>query len=428
MSEQLLNLQLAKYLRTRALTSPWKIEPCLRTDFTAVVVIPALAEFETLPETLAALGRNPLSALAETLIVVVVNHRASASATHKVDNRKTLAWLKTQPCPGLNLAWVDACSSGRELPDKDGVGLARKIGCDLALSHLDWTASPLVIALDADTLVDASYLPAIFAHFRRNSSAGTYLPFRHQTADTPAQEAAMRRYELYLRSYQFGLQLAGSPYAFIALGSALACRAQAYVAAGGMKRRLAGEDFYFLQQLVKTGGVSALCGTLVKPAARYSARVPFGTGQALSAEVEEGRQLYQFVSHAGFAVLNGWLSLIQSQPAAQADRLLACAEQLSPLLRQYLDETGFAAAWDRLQQNAGRGSLLTAFHHWFDGLRTRQLLMRLETASPPLPPEGLVAELLAAGGYPGLYKGVDQLQFLEQQQGVPAQEPREKTG
>jgi len=47
------------------------------------------------------------------------------------------------------------------------------------------------------------------------------------------------------------LQQAGSPYAYHTIGSAFACRAEAYIAAGGMNRRHAAEDFYFLQQLAK---------------------------------------------------------------------------------------------------------------------------------------------------------------------------------
>jgi len=419
--------KLEKYLHTRALTSPWQLDNCSRTDFGAAIVIPALAEAESLPETLNSLGNNPPELLARTLIVVVVNHQLSASPAQKADNRKTLAWLKSRPLPQLNLAWVDACSDGRELPDKDGVGLARKLGFDLALSRLDWSGAALLISLDADSLVAPNYLHAIFEHFHLNPCAGAYLPFQHQQAETPAQEAVIRNYELYLRSYQFGLTWAGSPYAFIAIGSALACRAQAYVAVGGMKRRLAGEDFYFLQQLVKTGGVAALNGTLVRPAARYSARVPFGTGRALEAEVEAGQRLYQFVSCAAFGVLKHWLELVGREQRTDAANILTQATELSPGLGQFLKEADFPDIWHKLQQNAGRASVLPGFHSWFDGLRTRRLLTRLGADMSGQPQESLVAELLTAGGYPGVQVSAEQLKLLEQLQGVPSREPKEKT-
>ena len=62
---------------------------------------------------------------------------------------------------GLQLAWIDASSPGRELPAAGGVGLARKIGCDSVLQTLAEarcrraaSAPPTVLfQLDADTLV-----------------------------------------------------------------------------------------------------------------------------------------------------------------------------------------------------------------------------------------------------------------------------------
>ncbi len=52
------NLPLKKYLGSRAVTSPWEIEGDYAGEFSAAVVIPALAERETLPVTLAGLNSN----------------------------------------------------------------------------------------------------------------------------------------------------------------------------------------------------------------------------------------------------------------------------------------------------------------------------------------------------------------------------------
>ncbi len=412
--------KLDKYLRNRAIISPWQLAGCVRSDFTAAVVIPALAEAEALPQTLAALNRNPGDFLEQTLILIVVNQRSAAAEPQKNNNQRTLDWLHSIPYPGLNLAWVDAASPGLELPDNDGVGLARKIGFDLVLKHLDPGCDPLLISLDADTLVAANYLPAIFAHFRTDSAAGVYLPFRHQAAPTLAEEESIRCYELYLRSYLFGLQWAGSPYAFTSIGSALACRAAAYVAAGGMKKKQAGEDFYFLQQLVKTGTLKPLDGTVVRPSPRFSARVPFGTGRTVQSEVEDGKRLYLFVSLASFRILRDWLTLVGRSTNLTAVEVLRHAEELSPELGLFLNEIDFAEAWHKLLINNGPARLLAAWHNWFDGLRTRQLLGRLEERLLNADPERLVFELLEAGGYPDQTQRSQQLQLLEQLQGVPA--------
>ena len=42
----------------------------------------------------------------------------------------------------------------------------------------------------------------------------------------------------------------------------MTCTAKSYVATGGMNRRMAGEDFYFLQKLAKTDGVDLRVGKL----------------------------------------------------------------------------------------------------------------------------------------------------------------------
>jgi len=388
------------------------------SSYRAAIVIPALAESAALPKTLASLVRNPPELLQQTLIVVVVNNRAEASAEQRQDNQQTLNWLQSNAYPQLQLACVDAASPGLEIPAREGVGLVRKIGFDLALQHLDWSQKPLLISLDADTLVADNYLTAIFNHFQEAQSGGATVPFRHQPAIEPQQEKAVRHYELYLRSYLFGLQMSASPYAYHTIGSAFACRAEAYYQAGGMNRRQAGEDFYFLQQLAKTAGVTMLTGTLVFPSPRYSERVPYGTGKAVQGLVDEGRELFNFSTVGAFTVLQKWLELAASCLDSSAERLLLKADDLSPLLRQFLQELDFAVNWSRLQENhAQPAKRLLAFHCWFDALRSRQLLTRLDTGCSR-PAAALVAELLAWGGYPQVSRIDEQLRLLEQLQGV----------
>jgi len=411
-----LNRSLQKYLRTRAVTAPWRINGCARTDFSAAVVIPALAESKSLPETLKSLATNPAADLHRTLVLIVVNNRLDADDELRNDNRQTLDWLQANPDPQLNLAWVDAGSPGLELPANEGVGLARKIGFDLALSRLDWSASPFLVSLDADTLVDDKYLPSIFNHFRNSRVGGATLPFKHQPGETPEQEAAIRRYELYLRSYLFGLQQAGSPYAYPTIGSAFACTASNYVAAGGMNRRLAAEDFYFLQQLAKTSGIELVRGTLVKPSSRSSSRASFGTGKAVQDQMEQQRSHFQFVSAQSFQVLKNWLTLVDAQWQAPAQDLLESATELSADLGIFLQDLDFLNVWSKLRMNfSRRGQFLNGFHGWFDGLRTRQLLQRIDRY--PGRSTILLEELLAWGGFAGVRSEAEQLALLECLQG-----------
>ncbi len=413
-----MNKQLQKYLKNRAALSPWQLEGSSRTDFAAAIIIPALAERMDLPATLESLCLNPSVYLAQTLVVIVINNRVDIPADQYSDNQETINWLRSNPYPQLNLAWIDASSSGLELPAKEGVGLARKIGFDASLEWLDWKISPLLISLDADTRVDGDYLSTIFDHFRINTNRAAVIPFRHQFGSDPEQEIAIRHYELYLRSYLFGLRLAGSPYAYHSIGSTLACSAEAYIKAGGMNRRCGGEDFYFLQQLTKTSGTGMVDGTVVRPSPRFSNRVPFGTGKAVQGQVEEGTALFHFVPVVGFQILKKWFALIASQWDHSAEQISLQVLNISPVLHEFLAEINFDQVWKKLQNNhSSREQRLAAFHDWFDALRTRQLLTRVETDSVDSA-EQIVAELLKWGGYAEIEKQADQLRLLEGLQGV----------
>ncbi|MBI2355495.1 MAG: hypothetical protein HYV06_10820 [Deltaproteobacteria bacterium] len=392
------------YLSKRAVSHPWRIEGSPTAPFTGAVVIPSLAESQSLPLTLHSLAANPSDLLSRFLILVVVNHRADASDAEKGDNLATLAalpaWKQLHRLETLH--WVDAASVGTELPQKQGVGLARRIGLDLALAQLDFSGDdPILVCLDADTLVQPDYLAAISGHFAGATSGGASIPYRHRPAGDPPGQAAIDRYELFLRTYVLGLEQAGSPYAFHTVGSAMACRASAYVAAGGMNRRLAGEDFYFLQQLHKGGGVAPLTGTMVHPSPRASRRVPFGTGRSVGEMLAEGRGRLLFYRPELFAILEEWLAIVAGSDGADGDELLRRAERISPHLHEYLQQAAFREAWANLQRhNRDRKRLMTAFHGWFDAFRTMRLLHYMtDAAHPRIRPEEAVAPLLKLAGY-----------------------------
>ncbi len=336
------------------------------------------------------------------LILVVVNNRADADDADIADNLESVALLpKWKQQYGLqNLFWVDAASAGRELPLRQGVGLARKIGMDLTLRHLDYSGKdPVLVCLDADTLVQPDYLPALVRHFDDAAAGGASIPYRHRPAATPAGRAAIERYELFLRAYVLGLERAASPYAFHTIGSAMACRASAYIAAGGMNRRMAGEDFYFLQQIFKTAGVATLSGTTVYPSPRSSHRVPFGTGRAVGDMLVQGGKLLLFYQPVVFEIVGDWLAYVTENHKADAATLLNGALRISPVLHEFLEQAGFGASWDNLKNNCRDSTrLLPAFHGWFDAFRTMRLIHQLSDRYPRIGPEEAVPPLLAVKG------------------------------
>jgi len=113
-------------------------------------------------------------------------------------------------------------------------------------------------------------------------------------------------YEKYLEYYKQALDFTTYPHSMFTIGSAFGVKAFAYVKRGGMNRRQAGEDFYFLQNLVQIGTVGEITTTKVYPSARLSDRVPFGTGPILNKWMkgeEDLRQTYNFEAFADLKYL-----------------------------------------------------------------------------------------------------------------------------
>ncbi len=373
---------LARYLEKRTMPGPWQVTGIKRHDYKGAVIIPACDEERWLFRTLDSLAANDPAQLESFLVLVVVNHPKEAEHKVKIANRRLLEQFTASPLRArLELGWIDACSEGFELA-KGGVGSARKLGFDLALRHLDTTIDPLLVSLDADTLVEPNYLEGINHHFASVSTGGAAIPFAHQPAGNKAEQRAIDCYELYLRCYLLGLTLAGSPYAFHTIGSALACRVSAYISCGGMNRRSGGEDFYFLQSLAKTSGVSLLQGTTVHPSSRLSNRVPFGTGPAII-DILDDPDRKMFYPLQAFELLGQWLRIIEKHAGCGGATLLGKAQSLNLNLGLFLHRQKFAPVWERLCQNhPDQSKRLRAFHTWFDGLKTLQLLKQLCRKEP----------------------------------------------
>lgn len=377
-----LPVSVQRYLEKRGPGGPWRMEGAVRCNYQGAVIIPALAESASLFATLESLQTNPAALLEQFLLLVVVNHRPDAAAGDKQDNDRTLRKLAQAAAVLPNLAWIDAASEGLELPHKTGgVGLARKLGFDLALERLDWSGAQILATLDADTLVRDDYLAALCEHFAIGVNGGAVVPFCHPVTGDMAERQAIIAYELYLRSHVLGLQQAGSPYAFHTVGSTIACRARDYVRAGGMNRRQAGEDFYFLQQLAKISGVGSVAGTVVYPSARVSNRTPFGTGRSVAQLAADPHPARLYYDPRCYEVLGKWLQLVTECWRGDARELLTRSAAISAVLEDFLVKEKFQDVWPGLCRNHGDAkSRLAALHGWFDGLKTTRLIHHLTHA------------------------------------------------
>jgi hypothetical protein len=258
----------------------------------------------------------------------------------------------------------------------------------------------------------------MIAHFRGNQSPGAVIPFCHQPGSTPEEDQGIRRYELFLRTYVLGLERAGSPYAFHTVGSAMACTAEGYARMGGMNQRGAGEDFYFLQQLAKTGGVSQVKGTVVYPSARTSHRVPFGTGRSMTDLLSRKEGAVLFYRMECYQILADWLALVGQSPDRDGKEFQEKALKISTYLLEFLAKNKFEFVWKRLQRNfRDSRNLLKGFHDWFDGLNTMKLIHHLSAGPYPREdPEHIVSGLLRWAGLEAVEGIESQLELLRKVQ------------
>jgi hypothetical protein len=292
----------------------------------------------------------------------------------------------------FDLLWVDRASQSFRLPEQQGVGLARRIGTDIALGlyRAGKLGSPWLFGSDADAVLPSDY----FKVQGDPDAAALLYPFVHVPGGDPDIDQATQLYEISLRYYTLGLAWAGSPYAYHSIGSTFAVGAESYAMVRGFPKRTAGEDFYLLDKLAKLGPLCRVSTEPVRIISRRSERVPFGTGRrvaeiALLAQEGSEQKLY---NPEVFSGLNSWLTALerfvshrdvaelkQELGAARAglgQRALGAAESLGAL-----DELALAA-----RQSPKAAVLRRRLHTWFDALRTLRLIHGLrDSGSIALP-------------------------------------------
>jgi glycosyltransferase involved in cell wall biosynthesis len=399
---------LETYLEKYAAGRPWRIQAGNIDNIDQVVVIPAYAEKEMLFATLASLAENSDASLEQSLILCVVNNKADASDADKENNAQTILLLRAligkqsfrqiqltgdihillqriarRP---LKLACVDASSSGLEIPFRvGGVGMARKIGMDMALRLLAHSGNDprLILSLDADTLVRPDYLSAVRKAFLSGRAQTGIVAFEHVIPADEVGRFAICQYEIFLRYWVLGLQYARSPYAFHSIGSTIVTTADSYLAVRGMNRRAAGEDFYFLNKLAKMGPIRQISETVIYPSARISRRVPFGTGAAVDKIVSRASSGHGFYDPRIFIILKEWIALMEQSFNRSENEILQDAKIIDPGLASFLILRGFLSVWPRIRANLrDEKTWKRQFHNWFDGFETLKLINELSKLYP----------------------------------------------
>jgi hypothetical protein len=405
--------KISTYLNKRTYDK-WVIENNHPKYFQKIIVVPSIAESKNLPKLIKSIEQNDESELLNTLLLIVVNNSVSSTDEVKKDNKKTLEYLKNLKTK-INLSFIDACIAGKEMDDKNGgVGLARKIGMDLALTKFDYNSAGkrILICTDADCKVDSNYIYEISKEFNLNNYEAAVVNFAHDISGNDKETKAIISYEIFLRYYVLGLTFAKSDYAFHTIGSTMICTPEAYVKVGGMNKYKAAEDFYFLEKLAKIYKIGEIKSTFVHPSKRNSWRVPFGTGRSVARYLSNERDEYQLYDPKSFIVLKSWLEVFFNNPLSQPElvsgsstsinkndeipkqvrnnkilnqnSLLMIAKNIHPTLFDFLNQQDFENFSKKvLLNNKNQSEIEKQKNYWFDAFKTLKLIHYLRDAAYP---------------------------------------------
>lgn len=299
------------------------------------------------------------------------------------ENQLTIQYLASLEDPRIDI--IDRSSPGKGwLPKAHGIGVARK----LLMDHISAIANEndIIISMDADTVFKKEYFATVTENLRINPAASAIaIPYYHRLTYNNEVNRAILRYEIYMRAFAINMWRIRSPYCFSALGSAIAMPVWAYRAVGGMTPKLSGEDFYFLQKIVKTGRLLHFNGEIVYPAARLSNRVFFGTGPALIKGIDGDWSSYP-VYHQGLF-----------------DRIAETYKLFGPLynkdietqLDAFLIQKFGELPWKALRKNfKSQAHFIRACHEKIDGLRILQFLKENQNPDEKVSEESLSDLLL----------------------------------
>ncbi|MFO7722988.1 MAG: glycosyltransferase family 2 protein [Bacteroidales bacterium] len=335
------------------------------------VAIPAMDERDWLPATIASLAEQTVQ---DFNVIVCVNQpdvwwRDPLKKGICERNMETLGALQADiDRVPFRLHIIDHCSPGKGWPEgRGGAGMARRTAMDEAFRT--GGEHSVIVSTDADTVFDPGYLDDIVVRMNsRPDALAIASPYYHHLTGQEPVDRAVIRYELYMRSYLLNLLRIKSPYAFTAIGSAMALTGKGYRKTGGVPLLQGGEDFYLLQKVAKAGNILNWIPSRVYPAARASARVAFGTGPAIEAGINGDWSAYPVIHPRHLEPLARWYEMIPD---------LFFQDRPTPIDSYLLEQFGYTGIWQSIRQNcASLHTFKKAVHQKIDGLRTWQMLRK----------------------------------------------------
>lgn len=339
-----------------------------------------------------------------TLIIAIINRpndddnlawalEISGQLT-SISNQNSALWRSTHHSTlwslenHSGLLVVDRCIEGSAIPVKQGVGLARKIGADIAcaLIHQGNINSPWIHNSDGDAHLADDYFSST-RQLDLKKHAAAYYPFKHVFINDCISQLPTKMYEFSLQYYVEALRWAGSHYAHHTIGSIIVINYNHYAKVRGFPKRSGAEDFYLLNKLAKLGGIQKMQAKPIKIEARESDRVPFGTGPAVKklAEIEDAKNIALYHPNA-FRQLRIFHQLLKrlTQQATLDDALSNLQLELNSLSGNADDNAAIVIILDKINL---KKALTHAFKHaknahkrevqlkiWFDSFITLKFI------------------------------------------------------
>jgi hypothetical protein len=337
-----------------------------------IIIIPAYCE----PDILVALKAlaNQTKIPGKTEVIIVFNYSESDPKDLKEQNhiqyRQATEWSENNN----NENMVFHVILMEDVPDKDaGAGFARKTAMDLAVSRFEAINRKhgIILSLDADTIVPENYLGKIDLYLSQHPECKTLLfNFSHNTNGKdylPNVYQAITLYELHLRFYRKMLENIHFPFPYFTIGSCFGIRADIYCKAGGMSKRKAGEDFYFLNKVFPFGGTHFFRDIILAPSSRPSWRVPFGTGPAIRKLITMPSPTLLTYNPEAFLPVKKLLKLVPQLFEATDSQANNILDTLEGCLPRFLIQNKFYIKWQEIKNNANNpDSFIKRFYSWFN--------------------------------------------------------------
>jgi glycosyltransferase involved in cell wall biosynthesis len=342
------------------------------SDLTISVVIPCFNEPDII-STLSSL--NACHVVGGTEVIIIINEAENCDKQITEQNQKTIddinQWKSKE---NLNFSLLVHYLIAT---DKDaGVGFARKVGMDEAarrFENID-NIKGVICCFDADSTCSENYLQSISNGFylQKPRPHGAAIYFEHPIPENIEHSIGIIKYELHLRYYVQALRYIGYPYAHQTVGSSMAVRSDIYQKVGGMNKRSAGEDFYFLHRVMPTGNFIDITDSVIYPSARISNRVPFGTGKVM--EKWSKRSTEEFLTYNLNSFLDLKILFEQLDEFYKGD-IEELTSKMPESIKAYFVHVSFRGAHQRLQkQSSSLDSFTNNWYQYFDGFRVLKYL------------------------------------------------------